>query len=189
LQPIDWLFAATALTLIFYINRGGNQYGPRFYYEPFLFLGIVTAGNLFRTNHLAHAGRGARPVFAALMVSVALMPPLIVWHGVRARTIIAERSDVFARVADERLSDAIVLLAGRVGTARSMDVRDLTRNGIGYSGTVLYALDRTPQENCALAAAYPGRSMYRYVWDRTGRRGRLIPVPSTTCAGSADRGP
>jgi hypothetical protein len=183
---LDWLFVATAVTLVFYINRGGNQYGPRFYYEAFLFLVIFTAGQLFRVDDLADAGGGTRRAFAAVALSVALMLPLMGWHALRLRTIVTERSDVFARVADEQLTNAIVLLAGRVGTTRSMDVRDLTRNGIGYSDSVLYALDRTPAENCELAAAYPRRSIYRYAWDPAERRGRLSPIPRTACFGSAD---
>jgi hypothetical protein len=186
---LDWLLVATAAALVFYVNRGGNQYGPRFYYEAFLFMAVFTAGHLFRSDSRADLGRGPRRVFGAVALSVAMMPPMMVWHALRLRTIVAERSDVFARVADQQLTDAIVLLAGRVGTARSMDVRDLTRNGIAYSGPVLYALDRTAAENCALAAAYPRRSMYRYAWDSSTRRGRLTPIPRTACPGSPDRPP
>ena len=186
---LDWVFVATALALVFYINRGGNQYGPRFYYEAFLFLVVFTAGQLFRADDLAQADRGTRRVFAAVALSVALVPPLMVWRAVQFHVVITERRDVFARVADEQLTDAIVLLAGRVGTARSMDVRDLTRNGIGYSGSVLYALDGTPSENCALAAAYPRRSIYRYTWDPVERRGRLSPIPRMACPGTGDSQP
>jgi nucleoside-diphosphate-sugar epimerase len=125
-------------------------------------------------------------VFAAVALSVALVPPLLIWRAVQLGVVITERRDVFARVADEQLKDAIVLLAGRVGTARSMDVRDLTRNGIGYSGRVLYALDRTPAENCALAAAYPHRSMYRYTWDATERCGHLSRIPRMACPATGD---
>ena len=56
IQLLDWLFVATALTLVFYVNRGGNQYGPRFYYEAFLFLVVFTAGHLFRADDLARRG-------------------------------------------------------------------------------------------------------------------------------------
>ena len=188
-QLLDWLFVATAVTLVFYVNRGGNQYGPRFYYESFLFLVVFTAGELFRADDLAHAGRGTRRVFAAVALSVALVPPLLIWRAVQLGVVITERRDVFARVADEQLTDAIVLLKGRVGTARSMDVRDLTRNGIGYSGSVLYALDRTPSENCALTAAYPRRSIYRYTWNPAERRGRLSPIPRMACPGTGDSQP
>jgi hypothetical protein len=188
-QLLDWLFVATAVTLVFYVNRGGNQYGPRFYYEAFLFLVVFTAGQLFRADDLAQADRGTRRVFAAVALSVALVPPLMVWRAVQFRVVITERRDVFARVADEQLTDAIVLLAGRVGTARSMDARDLTRNGIGYSGSVLYALDRTPSENCALTAAYPRRSIYRYTWNPAERRGRLSPIPRMACPGTGDSQP
>ena len=74
------------------------------------------------------------------------------------------------------LTNAVVLLSGRVGTARTMDVRDLTRNGITYTAPVLYALDRSEVENCALANAYPLRVVYRYSWDSLQRRGRLARI-------------
>jgi hypothetical protein len=172
-ELLDWLFAAMVITLLFYVNRGGNQYGPRFYYESFLFLLPFTAGHLFRRERLADAGWQARYVFATLVVSILISPLLIVVHASQVRNVITERSDVFSRVKDAGVTDAIVLLSGRVGTARSMDVRDLTRNGISYSAPVLYALDRSEAENCALAQAYPRRTLYRYSWDAIERRGRL----------------
>ena len=55
-QLLDWLFVATAVTLVFYIDRGGNPYGPRFYSEPFLFLVVFTAGQLFRSEDMCACG-------------------------------------------------------------------------------------------------------------------------------------
>jgi hypothetical protein len=175
-ELLEWMFAATAVTLVLYVNRGGNQYGPRFYYESFLFLLPFTASHLFGRERLAHGGPHALYVFAALVMSLAISPLLIVVHASQVRNVVAERSDVFSRVKDAHVTNAIVLLSGRVGTTRSMDVRDLTRNGIGYSGEVLYALDRSEAENCALARAYPRRILYRYSWDAIQRRGGLTRI-------------
>ena len=173
---IDWLFPAMAILLIFYVNRGGNQYGPRFYYEAFLFLVIVAAAGLFRDERLAVADRAGRGLFAAMAVSVAVVPLLFAVHARQVRTVIGERTDIFTRVADARITNALVLVGGRVGSVRSMDAHDLTRNGIDYSGDVLFALDRGPAGNCELATAHPGRTMYRYVWEHAQRRGRLTVV-------------
>jgi hypothetical protein len=172
-ELLDWMLVATMVTLVLYVNRGGNQYGPRFYYESFLFMLPFTAGHVFAKGSPAGAGWQAATVFAALVVSVAISPLLIVVHASQVRNVITERTDVFTRVKDAGLTNAIVLLSGRVGTARSMDVLDLTRNGITYTAPVLYALDRDQAGNCALARAYPGRVLYRYSWDSLRRSGSL----------------
>ena len=170
---IDWLFAATAVVLIFYVNRGGNQYGPRFYYEAFLFLVVFVTANLFREDTLVRADRATRALFAALVASIALTPLLLAAHAWRARTIIAERNQLYERVAADGVTNAVVLVGGRVGTARSMDARDLTRNGIDYSRSVLFALDRGHDENCRLKTVFEGRTFYLYAWDREERIGTM----------------
>ncbi len=173
---IDWLFVATAVLLIFYVNRGGNQYGPRFYYEAFLFMVVYVAANLFRADTLQQADRGTRTLFAAIVVSIAAAPLVLALHGWQARTVIAERNQLFTRAAANGLSNAVVLVSGRVGTARSMDARDLTRNGIDYSPSVLFALDRGHAENCRLATVLDGRTFYIYAWNRERRAGTFAPL-------------
>ena len=37
-----------AAVLYFYVERGGNQYGPRFHYEVFPFVALFVAANVFR---------------------------------------------------------------------------------------------------------------------------------------------
>lgn len=173
---VDWLFVVTAGLLIFYVERGGNQYGPRFYYEAYLFLVVFVAANLFRTDSLAQGERATRVLFAAMAASVAITPLLLGAHAWQVRTIIRERSDLFASVEANHLRNAVVLLNGRIGTVRSMDARDLTRNGIDYTGSVLFALDRGHDENCRLAQALDGRSFYVYAWDRLRGFGQLSPL-------------
>ena len=173
---VDWLLIVTAGLLIFYVERGGNQYGPRFYYEAFLFLVVFVTANLFRTDTLAEADRATRVLFAAMVASVAFVPLLLAMHAWQVRTIIRERTELFARVEANDLANAVVLVNGRVGSARSMDARDLTRNGIDYTGSVLFALDRGHDENCRLAKTLDDRSFYIYAWDRLRGSGRLSPL-------------
>ena len=132
------------------MERGGNQYGPRFHYEAFLFLALFVAANVFRGGTLARRSRAATACSSAgLAASVAAMPVSFVVHAVIEREVIRERMDPFTHGAAPGLRQALVLIGGRVGTARSMAAFDLTRNGIDYSGSVLYGLDLGEAEHCA----------------------------------------
>jgi hypothetical protein len=160
-------------TLYFYVERGGNQYGPRFHYEVFLFLVVFVAGHLFRTEALQ--SKAQRLLFVLTAVSVALMPVSFIRNAIIERHVIRERKDPFTQVAAANLPPALVLIGGRVGTARSMGALDLTRNGIDYDGRVLYGLDLGEAEHCAPAARLPGRTTYLYGWDHARAVGHLLP--------------
>jgi hypothetical protein len=175
-DPLEWMFVIFVISLYFYVSRGGNQYGPRLYYEAFPFVVMFAVASLFREDRFAGKDVLGRRMFALFAVGVALTPLLLAGHAFRERRVIAERMDVFRQVADAGLQNAIVLMRGRVGTSRSMDVKDLTRNGIDYRSSVLFALDRGDADNCRLLTAYPGRWLYRYTWDSVERQGRLTAV-------------
>jgi hypothetical protein len=175
--PLDWMLAATALTLFFYYERGGNQYGARFHYEAFLFATVFVCGQLFRHASLAGAPRRDRWAFAALALSVLAVPAQLVTHAVTEERVIRERMDPFTLAGQARLHDAVVFMDGRVGTTRSMPARDLTRNGLTYDRPVLYALDAGAPLDCEVMTLYPGRSAYRYVWDVGQRQGMLTEMP------------
>jgi len=170
---LDWILVLTAATLYFYVERGGNQYGPRFHYEAFLFAVLVVAGNMFRLPSLARAVRRDRIAFAALVASVALMPASFAVHAAIERAVVRERMDPFVDAKEAALRNALVLIQGRVGTRRSMAARDLTRNGIDYGGSVLYGVDPGDGERCAPGALVPGRATYLYEWDPAEEEGTL----------------
>jgi hypothetical protein len=69
-----------------------------------------------------------------------------------------------------------VLIAGRVGTTRSMGPQDLTRNGIDHAGSVLYGVDPGAPEHCAAHVRIPGRQTWVYTWRPAERRGVLQPL-------------
>ncbi len=159
---LDWLPVWMVVALYAYVERGGNQYGPRFHYEVYPFLVIFVAGSVFRT--LAITSAAQRRTFALLLLSVAVLPATFAMHAAIERRVIEERMDPFRTAERAGLQNAVVFMWGRVGSARSMAVEDLTRNGIDPGGAVLFAVDRAPAVNCQVAAGL-GRTPYAYEWD------------------------
>lgn len=180
--PLEWLLVVTVAVLYFYVERGGNQYGPRFHYEVFLFLVVFVTANVFGAERLAVDRAADRRLFAALAVSVLAMPLAFAVHARVERRVIEERTDPYRKAAEAGLSEAIVLMGGRVGSARSMSVLDLTRNGIDYRGPVLYGLDPGDEGRCAPATRVGGRRVYLYVWDHAAGHGQLLPIPCGAAA-------
>ena len=124
---------------------------------------------------LAPAG-SQRLLFALTAFSVALMPFSFTRNAIIEQHVIRERMDPFTRVAAANPPPALVLIGGRVGTARSMPAMDLTRNGIDHNGPVLFGLDLGEAEHCAPAARLPDRTTYLYVWDHARAIGLLEPL-------------
>lgn len=173
--PLDWMLALTVAVLYFYVERGGNQYGPRFHYEVFLFAAVFVVANVFRAPVLEPAVRD-RWVFGLLVASVLVMPVSLAVHAAIERQVIVERMDPFTQAEQAGLQDALVLIGDRVGTARSIAASDLTRNGIDYRGTVLYGLHPPDDRPCDWARLVPGRRPYSYVWDPVALKGILTPL-------------
>lgn len=173
---VDWMLVLMAATLYFYVERGGNQYGPRFHYEVFPFLVLFVTANLFREPAFVMKASRDRFVFGFMAASVAVLPLSVIVHAVVERNVIEERSDPYTSVEEARLQNAVVLIGGRIGTERSIDALDLTRNGIAQTSSVLYGLDVSPDANCGLRRHYPGRRFYLYYWDRAQDDGVLAPL-------------
>lgn len=173
---IDWMPVLMAAALYCYVERGGNQYGPRFYYETFPFLVIFTTASLFKERAFVDKSTADRRAFGLVAVSVLVMPLSLIAHAVIERRVVTERMDPYRMASAAGLAEALVLVRGRVGTWRSMSARDFARNGIDHDGDVLYALDIDPETNCQLRTAYPTRTLYLYEWNAAARRGTLEPI-------------
>ena len=171
-----WMLVATAVSLYCFIERGGNQYGPRFYYEAFLFLVIFVVANLFDEPSFVEKSPAGRRLFGVMAISVAALPAILVIHAIVEHRVILERMSPFDMSSAAHIDPALVFIAGRVGTTRSMAAADLTRNGTTYSEAVLYALDLGQAENCRTLEQYSGRTGYLYAWDVRERSGSLRRV-------------
>ena len=163
--------------LYFYVERGGNQYGPRFHYEAFLFVVVFVAANLFSSATLLGRPRRDRILFGLMAASVAVMPVAFAVHAVIEQRVIRERMDPYAHGRRLPPRPRARVDPGRVGTRRSMAGYDLTRNGIDAAGRpVLYGLHLDDASSCAAAARFPDRPLYVYRWERDQRRGKLSPL-------------
>lgn len=167
---LEWLLVATAVVLVAYVNRGGNQYGPRFYYEAALFAILFTTANLFAEPRFDAKSPRDRRLWLGVAASVACLPFLLAYHLFAAGQTVRERQSAYTAAAGA--GPAVVVMTGRIGTRRSMDVRDLVRNDFAHANPVLFALD-LGAANCGLAAAYPGRALLRYHWSATAGQSTL----------------
>lgn len=170
---LEWLLVVTAAVLVAYVNRGGNQYGPRFYYEAALFAILFTTANLFAEPRFDAKSWRDQRLWLAVAASVACLPFLLAYHLYGAVETVRERRSPYAAAAGH--GPAVVLMAGRIGTRRSMDVRDLVRNDLAHANPVLFALD-LGAANCGLATAYPGRALMRYEWSAAAGEGTLTRI-------------
>jgi hypothetical protein len=171
-----WLPVLMAAALYFYMERGGNQYGARFHAEVFPFAVLFVTAQIFGGDAFAVRGRRDRLAFAALACSVALMPVAFVVHAAIEGRVVRERMDPFTMAAAAGLRGALVLISGRVGSARSMAAFDLTRNDLDLRADVIFGLDPGQGARCRPAARVAGRATYLYVWRADEARGVLAPL-------------
>ena len=157
-------FACLVLGLYPYINRGGNQYGPRFYFDGFPLLVILAAAAIFGTTRYEDRSRGARRLvylfFATVLAHVAIAAMLLQ----AAHAQIHERRDLERRVAASSLSHALVFVATPIGVERAMPASDLTRNGIDFNALGALRAGSRAREPRA-PRFYPDRLCYLYRFD------------------------
>jgi hypothetical protein len=174
--PRQRLLGSVFLCLVagyyFYVDDGGNRYGPRYYFEALPFVMLPAAWLAMKEASWRDKTNRARWYFYLFALSLALAIPIGAWQTWIAGTITYERSDLYRVVDGSRVSQAIVFVATRTGTRWSMNDHDHTRNWGRYDGSVLFALDRG-DDNARLMDAYPGRACYRYTYDPVTSRGRL----------------
>jgi hypothetical protein len=171
----DFIFPALVLGYFIYVNRGGNRYGPRYYFEAFPFVVLAVTARVMPHRRYEEKTAGERWAFYLMAVSVAACLPMLAWHARVESRVVAERSEPYRLVAEHRIDRAIVFVASPAGWTRPMSERDLARNGPDLDGPVIYVHDRGP-ENDRLMAMYPERSCWRYRFDRSSRKGTLEPL-------------
>ena len=170
LSFVDWIAPATVIAYAFYGGHGGNQYGPRYYFEafPFAILTIARAfdGTLFAKDGMPRSALVASALIAHLAFQLGhLIPRLQLEHDV-----IVEREDLYRKVAAAKLSNAVVLIKSGTGKIQPMIARDLARNGMRIGeAAVVYAHD-LGEQNQKTRALFPDRQFYQY------EQGKLEPL-------------
>ncbi|MCM8776113.1 MAG: glycosyltransferase family 39 protein [Candidatus Omnitrophica bacterium] len=157
----DLIFLSLIIGYAWFRDFGGNQYGPRYYYEayPFLVLSVTSKllgpggdlGNIKMKNFLISI------LALGFLFNLAVLPVITRLE----HQAIVERQDVYQQVKEHQIKNAVVFLKSGTGVLKPMPPEDLTRNGIHLTGDVLYALDHGPR-NRELKPYFPSRKFYRY---------------------------
>lgn len=167
LRPEDYYLLMLMAGYFLYYHIGGNQYGPRFWFEGTPFLTLFVVKIVFESR-----ARWAWALLVSGLIYSTVKLPYII-H--REHQVIEERTDIYNLVERARLQNAVVLVSTHTGIIRPMGSLDLIRNGLGYGGDVIYVHDKG-QRNEELMRYYPGRSFYRYVRHPETVEGKLVPV-------------
>ena len=166
-HPEDYYLLMLIIGYYFYYHIGGNQYGPRFWFEGTPFVTLFVVKKVFDTK-----ARWAWALFAAgLIYGIVKMPYIIE----REHRVVEERIDIYEKVREANLTNAVVFVSSHTGIIRPMGQMDLTRNKLDYNASVIYAHD-LGERNKELQELYPERELYKYVRDPDDVEGKLIPL-------------
>jgi len=163
----DYFFIFVIIGYLFYHEIGGNQYGPRFYFEAFPFLLLLVLRTVFAENI-----KWAKALIIASAIVMIVRLPLIA-H--REHMIVKERTDVYRLVAKANIQNAVIFVANGTSVRRPMPASDLTRNDIYYQASVLYAFDDAVSNN-EVMKHFADRTFYRYVRRDEDPSGVLIKL-------------
>jgi len=158
----DWIMPATVVFFLLYSGVGGDEYGPRYYFEawPFAILTILKAIDpiVLVKERPARAAWVCSALVTSLMFEFSYLPA----HFEREHRVVLERQDVYKQVERAGLNNAVVIIASKVGSIRKMAPEDLLRNGFVVTDrNVIYA-NNLDAKNNLLRSQFPERSFYIY---------------------------
>lgn len=181
-EPL-WALMTAALLLqagghLVFQNKGSNEYGPRYYYDGWVFLALLMAAGWKRILDSAGSGKANERTRRALVLggamaatlTVVLTIPLLALHY---RDKVDHNRDVYTSVAATGLTSALVFL--ETGSGR-MPPGDLVRNPLDFRTGIVYARDLGQESRRQLTALYPDRPALAYSYDSHTRASRLAPA-------------
>jgi hypothetical protein len=171
LRFYDFVLPVLIVGFLFFPDIGGDQYGPRYWFEGFPLLALSVARtcvNLTQVRPHAWVTSLAYAHFTIAAVGIGVI-------GYWLRVVADGRMDIYTVVEREGIDNAVVIVGAWTGRVRAMTPDGLTRNGVDANGPVLYVLDLEGRRG-ELQALFPGRK--RYLYERPGDvlPGRLKPL-------------
>jgi hypothetical protein len=162
LSFVDWIAVLTVIAFLLYPGSGGEQYGPRYYFEAFPFAALTIAKALDGFLFVQNRGPLSVLIAWALLAHLAFQVGVLIPRLQLEHDVVAQREDLFRKVESGNLSNAVVVVASGTGIIRSMSPGDLVRNGLlPGARSVIYALD-LGEKNQALRTLFPDRQFYQY---------------------------
>lgn len=170
-QLFRFAFLYPVIAYFFYFSWGGNQWGPRYYYEglPFLF---ITALETLR-HGWREGGEGTRKMLIAAVLFVLFTNGYQFFkHGTFHREASAQRKALYVLAEKTLQNPSIVFIHGFLGDKLVLAEEDAVRNSPWLDGKILYAHD-LGEKNDRLRRAYPDREYYRGTYDRVQKQPHL----------------
>ena len=151
----------------FYYEIGGNQYGPRFFFEALPFMVLFVLNKVLQ----------GREKWAVALLIASMLYPLVKLPFIihREELIVDQRKDLYDLVEEQKIRHAIVFVAAPTSPLRPMPVEDLTRNDSHFVNDVIYVLEK-PRINDQVIEYYGDRSVYRYQRELNNPQGELIKI-------------
>ncbi len=160
----DFIFPAAIIAYLFFPDIGGDQHGPRYYFEGFMLLPVTIGSTIIaliqkRDGALGNAVIGLTT--AHVLTCLVSLAVLLVYM----RAVVNERFDVYDQVRQAGLHNALVIL----------DRRDIfARNGLDRDGDVIYAIN-LPGRIGELQRLFSARQFFVYKRGSPEVPGELVP--------------
>lgn len=167
-DPLKTLFrfgmVFVALAYFLYYSWGGNQWGPRYWWEGMPFLCIAVADWIicrWRGGSL----RVRKFLFTLVVMSLVTSGILFARHAKSTEEASRQRRALYDLAEQTVSRPAIIFIHGFLGNRLVMAEEDAVRNSPFLDTKILYAHD-LGDRNKELMTAYPGREYYRGTFDQ-----------------------
>ena len=164
---LEQIFRFSFLTLVvgyfFYYSWGGNQFGPRYYYEGFPFL-VLESVYQMRALWNSKNKNIQKYLLGILLTLLPISAFLFNKQGTFTGEAYRERKSLYGLAESTIHHPSIVFIHGFLGKRLVLGEEDAVRNPPLLQGKILYAHDRG-KENQKLMAYYPDRDFYLGTYD------------------------
>lgn len=163
---LNYSVLSVPLAYMLYYSWGGNQYGPRYYFEIYPWLVMTVCLFLFKQS----AGNTPKISFKYFKAALSLLMvfaglPILTRQLTWAKTMTGERKALYELAEAKTKKPALVFIHGFLGNTLVMSEEDAIRNEPFLSSPILYAADQG-SKNMRLLAMFPERSAYLGQYDR-----------------------
>lgn len=172
LFPLSFIFLVGGYAL--YYSWGGNQYGPRYYFEGTPFIVLPVGYSL--VQWWSEGGQEVKKFLAGLFVATLLGNfYLFSKHAVFFERVSRERKALYELAERSLSSPSVVFIRGFLGDTLIMSEGDSARNHPSLKGLILYARD-LGQKNEMLMGYYQDRRHFVGYFDRKNKLPKLEPL-------------
>lgn len=162
-QLFRWSFFYPVIAYFFYYSWGGGQYGPRYYYEGFLLLGLVLGDGIvswWKSGTMAIR----KFIIGAIIASLFTNGYLFYKQAEYTEEVSSQRKSLFELAERSIENKAIVFIHGHLGKRLILTEEDAVRNYPLLNTKIIYAHD-LGDRNKELMTLYPEREYYQGSYD------------------------